>query len=830
MAKFFISNTRRDREWTDWICAELCAMGHEICEHSQNLSNLAFNKWMEREQPDADHTVCVYSEEYKKAEFSQMEFERAVSPALKHKRNPCLIIKVRPSVVRFGYQEISFVEVFGKFEDEARAALRAYIDLAVAIKPELPEPALINLSPFPGRVKGNLPFFAPRMFFNRDDDVLFGRGDILRKIKSAFESGDRAYRAVALAGMPGCGKSTIAAAYAEANESRYRACWWIRAAEEEHLTAGLATLADRLGWMQPDEVEGFRVERVCELLETRGRDILLIYDNAIKADKLTPFLPRQTNAHILITSNALDWGTVADHVRVTGWPREKGGEFLVIRVPAPQERPKAEQLSEEMGGLPLALEMAGSYCAQHDISLATYAELYKEKVTQVFGEGHFAPKEYYERRTAAVAFELAIQSATQRHPAAKALVEHLALLAPEAVPLDIFEKGRESLEEPLRTQFDGGGLDAAVLALSSYGLLLRPETKSVRLHRAVRTIVPAKLSDKQREDVRGALIAAVAAAYPSHDGPVKEAWDKARALRTHARELLGTGTAPPAGFEVSASDLMYKFAMFSGASRADIEHAKALLERSLDIRRARLPADDPRIVESLSTLALSVLALEPSDPERQARADAEEAVAICERLNEPDHASLGVPLINLARILHDTQNNSATDFAVDVDRARACCERALELYERNGNAHVMDRAFALSVLGRILTTQKQLEKARKVIDEALRLYRDDFTHVHPAQANNLVTISDILVQKEEYGAAVEMLERALLIYAQSVGPESEGVAKCYEKMGDAYMREGKPAEACRMWQLAHDLSHKIRGPDDPGTQRLRGKLASFPKA
>jgi hypothetical protein len=37
MAKLFISNSSKDREWTQWICDELRAMGHEIRVHLEGI-------------------------------------------------------------------------------------------------------------------------------------------------------------------------------------------------------------------------------------------------------------------------------------------------------------------------------------------------------------------------------------------------------------------------------------------------------------------------------------------------------------------------------------------------------------------------------------------------------------------------------------------------------------------------------------------------------------------------------------------------------------------------------------------------------------------------
>ena len=57
-----------------------------------------------------------------------------------------------------------------------------------------------------------------------------------------------------------------------------------------------------------------------ECLRNEGAGILLIYDNAIDANALRPYLPRGGASHILITSNAHSWRGVASS---TEFPKKR---------------------------------------------------------------------------------------------------------------------------------------------------------------------------------------------------------------------------------------------------------------------------------------------------------------------------------------------------------------------------------------------------------------------------------------------------------------------------------------------------------------------------
>jgi energy-coupling factor transporter ATP-binding protein EcfA2 len=119
---------------------------------------------------------------------------------------------------------------------------------------------------------------------------------------------------IAITGMRGCGKSTLALAYADEYQRQYRVRWWLRAADAQDLETDLAALAIALEWVQPDEREDVPIAAIVHRLEEQGERTLLIYDNAIDADVLKRYLPKSGAAHVLITSTAPAWGAIAERI------------------------------------------------------------------------------------------------------------------------------------------------------------------------------------------------------------------------------------------------------------------------------------------------------------------------------------------------------------------------------------------------------------------------------------------------------------------------------------------------------------------------------------
>src|SRR5262249_34298338 len=215
------------------------------------------------------------------------------------------------------------------------------------------------------------------------------------------------------------------------------------------------------GWVAADEKEESALAAVAERLRHEAEGILLIYDNALDAASLQPYLPRGGRAHVLVTSNTHAWRGVAEPVELRVWPKDIGADYLIARTGRTAERAAAEALSEMLGGLPLAHEQAAAYCERLNVAIADYARRFQAASVRLMDDTRHAPAEYHDRWAVVKPFALAIEEAARVHPAAEPLILHAALLAPEPIPLFLFSEAREALGEPLATGLAEDGLDEA---------------------------------------------------------------------------------------------------------------------------------------------------------------------------------------------------------------------------------------------------------------------------------------------------------------------------------------------------------------------------------
>jgi hypothetical protein len=360
MADIFVSYTSSDRDWAFWIARELETQGHVPHVHDWEIrGGDDIYAWMEQHHDAADHVLCVVSDDYlnaPNAPYSTLERHAALWQGAKKRRGFVLLVVVKPCRLPTLSDHLRRCELFGAPEHAARVRLREFMGKRGA-------PTDIA---FPGKV------FAVSNIAIRVPTHFMGRDDALEAIEAALKRDEGRVAITALHGLRGVGKTTLAAAYAERHRGDYRATWWIRAETQAAMRADLVALGIRLGWVGADDKEEPAVEAVKERLRHEGEGFLLIFDNAVDADALKPYLPRGGGAQVLVTSNAHAWRGVAASVEIRVWPKEIGADYLIARTGREAERTAAKALSHALEGLPLAHEQAGAYCERLHISFAEY--------------------------------------------------------------------------------------------------------------------------------------------------------------------------------------------------------------------------------------------------------------------------------------------------------------------------------------------------------------------------------------------------------------------------------------------------------------------------
>ena len=793
MADIFVSYTNSDREWAFWIAKELEGLGHTPHIHEWEIGGGDdIYAWMERRHDAADHVLCVISDDYLKAPYSTLERNAALWQAVSKKSGFVLLVVVKACKLPTLSDHIRRCELFGVPEDAARTRFRNFI-----IKREAPK-----VVAFPGKwsAVSNIPIQVPVNFMGRDEP--------LSAIKTALARYEGRVAIMALHGLRGVGKTTLAATYAMRSQNDYRATWWIRAQTASTMRADLVALGVRLTWIAPDEKEEPALAAVMERLQHEGEGILLIYDNAVDAVSLKPYLPRGA-AHVLVTSNARAWRGIAEPVEIALWPTDIGADYLVARTGRPHERIGALALSEALGGLPLAHEQAAAYCERLEVSFEEYQRRFEASPARFLDDARYAPVEHNDGMTVAKSFALAIDEASKLHPGAEPLIIYAALLAPEPIPLYLFSEAKERFQEPFASAIADDGLDEAVAALRTFALIDRETiaderdstvtTDCIRLHRLVRQLAATRLDNEKRATIYGTLVEAVAAVYPDNVSDDPNTWRRARRLDALALALVD-GVVLPQGSQERVADLLVGLGSYRNSSLAAFAEARTQFERALSIYENVLGSDHPDTADCLNNIAFL---LQIQGDLAGARPLYERALAIYERKLGPEDPSTAAGLNNVAFLLRAQG---------DLAGARPYYERALAINEKVHGPEHPETALSLNNLAFLLQAQGDLVRAQPLFVRSLAIREKVLGPEHPSTATSLNNFAVVLRAQGDLSGAQSHFERALAINEKVLGSEHPSTSRVRHNLARLLLACDNADRALTLAKAALAAHEKILGP------------------
>jgi Domain of unknown function (DUF4062)/Tetratricopeptide repeat len=425
---------------------------------------------------------------------------------------------------------------------------------------------------------------APRPVF------LAGREELLAELEGRLTGGDGAGpRVVALCGLGGAGKTSVALEYAHRHLGEVGVAWQFPAEDPTVLAAGFGELAAQLGAAE----SGDPVVSVHGVLARYPAGWLVVFDNAPDRAAVAPFVPPAGRGRVLVTSRDQIWPPgLALEVPVLD-PQVAAG-FLVTRT-GDQDQQAAVELAGELGGLPLALEQAGAYIQASGDSLAGYLGSFRQRRADLLARGE--PTGY--SKTVATTWRLTFEDLQQGAPGAVGLLRLLACCAPEAIPLNLLLHSRPGLAEELADEVapvlvplleDDLAAKDAIAALRRYSLISPPADGMVSVHRLVQGTTVDQMPAELAAGWRQATAAVIEAALPA-DRKAPGSWAVFAALLPHAQAAF---TDNSGGMQGIASYLGY-----SGSYEA----ARDLYQRVVDARVQVLGGEDPSTLIARANLA-----------------------------------------------------------------------------------------------------------------------------------------------------------------------------------------------------------------------------------
>ena len=636
-----------------------------------------------------------------------------------------------------------------------------------------------------------------------------GRDGLLGELRRAMRPYPwRASRAFVIAGMGGLGKSTVALAATRMAKDRGYRVWWVSAADTASLTGGMLEVLRELG--APESViapvrEGARTapKRAWDFLNgehAAGRRWLLVFDGADNpsvlagVDATTPgdgtgWLRSDPSGMVIVTTRNRDphvWGTRVMLRELMPLDEDAGAEVLrdlAPEVPDPGGR-EARELSARLGGLPLALHLAGAYLgspfARWD-SFSGYRRALDSIELPTAIEGPGASMRATVQRTWDLSLDaLAAEGLLQARP----LLLVLSCMAPATpIPAWLLQlPALAGLLAPQTGQLPGaqaGRLRAGLQGLSHTGLI---ETSgnggpagvnAVTVHPVVADANRSRLSAMapgDRADLQGTTVALLEAAVAGLDPASPHDWPAWRLLVPHlnaAIDLLAADLDQPVLARLIASGGAGTEALLRGGRLAAAEK----LAQTSVAAAASLSRDDPAAMMARGSLAQTLV--------QRGRSSGAEAL----------HRDLLADRIRVQGEDHPETLATRHDLAA-----------AIGLQGRYGEAEQL---------------------YRRLLDDDYRLFGPDRRHTLSARHN----LARMIGRQGRYAEAEDLCQQVLDDQRRLLGEDHPDTLATRHSLARITGMAGRYADAERIYRQVLQQRRRVLGQDHPDTLSTRHRLA-----
>ena len=638
----------------------------------------------------------------------------------------------------------------------------------------------------------------PRLVF------LAGRDELLAEVGARLTAGDDpGPRLVALCGLGGAGKTSLAVEYAYRHLAEVGVAWQFAAEDATVLATGFGELAAQLGIRGLADARD-PVASVHAVLAGFAAPWLLIFDNVADLASVAAFLPPAGPGRMLITSQNPNWpGRMLD---VPMLDQDVAADFLVNRT-GDLDRQAARDLAEELGRLPLALEQAAAYIQATGTSLVGYLESFRRRRPEMLARGE--PTGY--GSTVAATWSLAFGRLEQSVPGAAGLLRLLACCAAEAVPLRLLLQPRDGLAARLGPDVapvlvpllqDQLAAGDAIAALRRYSLVSPPADGVVSVHRLVQAVtldqMPAELAAAWRQ----AAAAVIEAAMP--DDPVQpETWPVYALLLPHAQAALA---ADRYGMQRIANYLGY-----SGSYAAARDLCQSVVE-------ARVRASGPEHPATLTArVTLAHWAGQAGDA-AGARDQYAALLPVEEQVLGPEHPETLTALANLA---------SWTGQAGDAAGARDRVAALLPLRERVLGPEHPDTLTARANLGYWAGQAGDAAGARDQYAALLPLRERVSGPEHPDTLTARANLGYFTGRAGDAAGARDQYAALLLVRQRVSGPEHPDTLTARANLAAWTGEAGDAAGARDQFAALLPVFERVSGPEHPDTLTARANLARF---
>lgn len=585
---------------------------------------------------------------------------------------------------------------------------------------------------------------------------------------------------VTISGLGGIGKTQLALEYAYSWYPKvYRVALWVIAADSATLERSVANLAEVLRLPERNEHELDRRILAVRNWLTDHTNWLLIMDNADNLELARSFLPGEPLGHVVFTTRSQIIGTTAKRAKriyVDEMTPEEGLLFLLQRSDILDDDvtedilDTARHLVTLLGRHPLALDQAGAFIAETDVSLIDYVTLYNEQRRKLLDRRGLKVSEHSKHPKSVVAtFELCFSKAREQHPMAMYILSCGVLLQPDAIPEELLQ-----LDDVDVIKIDKFAYLDGLSALRSYSLIKHnTRDKTLSIHRLVQAVLIDAMS---AEDQTGWKVYVVLALYLAFPEVGYSKWDRCERLLSHVLACAAWSTDAFTGqYKLAAlrfADVLHKAGLYL-YEQGRYSDAETLLVRVPSLYEQFFGSKETHTADAMVDLG-NLYWSQKKYP--QAEALQQQAFAIQEKLLGADHPATLTCLHNLALT----------------------------------NAY-----------------QGKYEVAVQLLEKVLAIQEDKLGPEHSDTVRSMHNLATFYITQGKYEQAEWLFRRTISLWEKLLGPQHPLVAQPLSGLAMMLARIGKHEDVDALYQRALSIQKQELGEDHPRTIRTKNKYASF---
>ncbi|GCE10468.1 tetratricopeptide repeat protein [Tengunoibacter tsumagoiensis] len=625
----------------------------------------------------------------------------------------------------------------------------------------------------------------------------------------------------AISGLGGIGKTQIATEYAYRYYQDYEAVLWAHAEDRDTLISSYVAIATLLKLPEcTTEKQEIIIEAVKRWLQIQQK-WLLILDNVDDLGILPPFLPPTYRGHVLLTTRTLAMQRFATRLEIKELSDEQGARMILRRagILAPSQELShanvedhrfATLLTQELGGLPLALDQAGAYVEATGMSLQEYFEIYKQYRQKLLSDRRSLIFDHPDSISST--WLLTFIKVQERNAAAADLLRLFSYFAPDAIAEEILTADSSvlgSLLAPLGS--DAFQRNQAIEVLRTYSLIRRnPVEKTLSIHRLVQAVLQDNFEKSERHVWAERAMLAINAAFPQ---AIHGKWHKCERLLIQALK----GSKIITEYQIirrEAGHLLFKVASYM-LGHARYREAEPLYHQSMQIWEHVLGSEHLDMAYPLNGLAELY---REQGKYREAEPLYQRAIQIREQSLGPEHPDVAFILTNLAN-LYTLQGK--------YREAELLYQKTLRIREQFPGPEHIDLATSLNGLAILYTNLGKYDEAELSYRQVLLIWEQWLGPEHPNLASSLNGLAELYRKQGKYVQAEQLYQQALQIREQSLGPEHPDVAFPLNGLANLYSEQGNYEKAEPLYQRALQIWEQSLGFEHSDVALLLNNLANL---